>query len=75
MLIGCVGIYTTGESDAKEISFACTSSLGHAPNPHLEAVLALEREGERGSRGEGEEEGGKRGEVTLLHLMDDDDDD
>lgn len=65
----------TGESSAKEISFARSALLGHAPNPHLEAILAMEREGERRSQGTEAEEEGKRGEVTLLHLMDEDDDD
>lgn len=64
--------YMIGKSEAQEISFA--TSLSHAPNPHLEEVLAMEREvGEEGKEDERETVG--MGEVTLLHLMDDDDDD
>ena len=63
--------HVTGETEAHEISF--TSSFDHTPNPHLEAVLAMQREVEKGEEVEGGEGGG--GEVTLLHLMDDDDDD
>ena len=60
-----------GETDAQELSFA--TQLDHAPNPHLEEMLAMQMEVEKGGgEGEGEE---RRGEVTLLHLMDEDDDD
>ena len=49
-----------------------SSSFDHAPNPHLEEVLAME-----GEREEAEESGRSHteGEMTLLHLMDEDDDD
>ena len=63
--------HVTGETEAHEVKFA--SSFDHTPNPHLEAVLAMQMEAEKGGEVEGGE--GGRGEVTLLHLMDDDDDD
>ena len=74
MMIVCFVIFVIGEMDAQELSF--TSSLSHAHNPNLEEVLAMQREVERGGGGEGEEGGrGEVTQVTLLHLMDDDDDD
>jgi DNA polymerase delta subunit 2 len=63
-----------GESEVQEIKFG--TSLSHAHNPHLEAVLKMQKEGEE--KGEGDNRGQEsriEGEMTLLHLMDDDDDD
>lgn len=60
-----------GETDVQELSFA--TQPDHAPNPHLEEILAMQTEVEKGGGGGEGEEG--RGEVTLLHLMDEDDDD
>ncbi|CAI8054295.1 DNA polymerase delta subunit 2 [Geodia barretti] len=62
-----------GESEVQEIEFG--TSLSHAPNPHLEAVLKMQKEGEEKGEGDGGQESRIEGEMTLLHLMDDDDDD
>ena len=61
-------------ADVQELSF--TSSLDHAHNPRQEQLLAQQREAERLGGAE-EAEGGERGtgDITLLHLMDDNDDD
>ena len=62
-----------GESEVQEIKFG--TSLSHAHNPHLEAVLKMQKEGEEKGEGGGGQESRIEGEMTLLHLMDDDDDD
>ena len=64
--------HTTAESDAQELSF--TTPFDDAPNPHLAEVLAREREGECDNES-GRSLSQAEGEMTLLHLMDDDDDD
>ena len=61
-----------GKCECEELTF--TSSLHQQHNPDLEQMILSQQLAESSMGDEGSGEGGK-GEMTLLHLMDEDDDD